>query len=470
MGAMRKALVVFVLVFALVLSGAVYAISDASAPRDKVEVTEIVRYGEPSAAEGLSLVLHNHFDFHLFWDVAYTPTHPEATETDYRVSEQKDYGIYDDFYLGINFMSDLDYAYFQYLDGETISEELLGGLGRAYYELWQETPPGEAREKQIYLKDYLDYYPIGGEVDLPYTYVHFYEHEMRYEEYNAAVHALINEYFKIPVMEDECRYISIRKDENGNLSGHGGGSGDGDSYQVWTNSVILPDAIYFTINNRTMEDKIVDTSLIPGGYGIYRLPYHASEGGGEVYFEEMSTVKSLDEEFDITYFLTDEAKEKLILIGKINSQLRMLVIDAATMEKLQDIEIVSTGNVGCWQYFDGGDFLALSIDDNRLGLIVRQESGEYTVRFVVEDIADGTYYNRYDVQDMAWNGEKLALSGYKGLDDINERFVADFYYAVFDETGLLCFTDCDSSLCINNDQQWGCVRGNDVDSMTLDWR
>ncbi len=469
MGAMRKALIVFLLLFALVLSGAVYAFSDVSTIRDEVEVTEIVRYGDSSAAEGLSLGLHTNYDNYLFWNVDYTPTRPEVTEADYRVSIKKDYGNYDYDYTGI---------YLRNFDDVPSEIELLSesdtGLARAYYELYMEIGPREHKEREIYLKDYMDYYPITGDMDLEGLNMGMYPegHEWRADENNPEGFRALNEFFRIPVLEEETFHISLGKDENGRINSRGSGTGNADDfYSMYVDSAVLPDGVYFTINNRTnLKEEIIDTSLIPGGYGIYRLPYTLENGEYEVGFDSLSTVKSLDENFEVSFMLTDEAGETIILIGNINAQLRMLVIDASTMETLQDIEIVSTGNTGCWQYFDGGDFLALSIDDNRLALIERQESGEYLVRFVVEDIADGVYYNRYDVQDMAWNGEKLALSGYKGLDDINERFVADFYYAVYDETGLRCFTDCDSSLCINEDQQWGCVRGNDAGSMTLEWR
>lgn len=464
---MRKALILLLSFFALSLCGAAVAYTDALEPREEVVVTERLKAGDSSAAEGLSLTVHTSFRNNLFWDTYYTPGQPEATTSDYRASIKKDYGDLTTEPDGIYLSADTEGS-FSSIDPDTVDPTELRGLEKAYYELWLETPVGEERERTVYVKDYMDYYAIGGEINIPGLNLNFEDFYRDEEFFSREAHELINGYFKIPVLENEKRYISIRKDENGQLRGLGGGSGDGESFYMWTTAVTLPDAVYFTINNRSNNETIVDTSLIPGGYGIYRLPYFASDGGSEVYLDELSTVKSLDEGFDIFFMLTDEAMEKLILIGKLQNSLRMLVIDAATMETVQDIEIVSEGNTGCWKYFDGGSFIVLFIDDDRTALIERQ-GGEYVLRFVIEDEADGKLYNRYDVKDMAWNGEKLAVSGFKALDDINEHYVADFYYAVFDETGLVCFVDCDSSLSLLEEDQWDCARGLDMEPMELRW-
>lgn len=40
-----------------------------------------------------------------------------------------------------------------------------------------------------------------------------------------------------------------------------------------TESVITDDTCFFWFGNRTDNDRLVDTSRIPGGYGVYMLPY-----------------------------------------------------------------------------------------------------------------------------------------------------------------------------------------------------
>ena len=79
---MRKALIIFILLFAFSLGLGVFAVYDAAQPRDEVLVSENLRYGEASAADGLSLTMHTNFDNNLFWDIFYTPGKPEKTEND----------------------------------------------------------------------------------------------------------------------------------------------------------------------------------------------------------------------------------------------------------------------------------------------------------------------------------------------------------------------------------------------------
>ncbi len=465
---MRKALIILVIVFVLALAGGVWAYSDIASTGDEVVVEEIVRVGDITAAEGLSMEVRTNYDSNLFWETHFSAGKSGLQESDYRVSVEKDYGIWEPNYTGIEIHSMLDVY-------DDIEERgpMLTGLGKAYYELYLELSPGEEREKLIYIKDYLDYYPIGGNLSMPGIDLYFEPDRSFWPEFNnEEVYNIVNEYFKIPVLEYESRYISIGLNENGRINSRGNGThNSGDIYNFYTNSVIMPDAVYFTINNRTnVKNEIIDTSLIPGGYGIYRLPYTMENGVCEVDFRSLSTVKSLDEEFNVIYMMSDEAQEKIILVGVTDDRLSMLVIDAVTMETLQDIELDSGEELHCWQYERGEGFFVFYLKDDRMALVERQDRGEYKMRFTIHDSAATEMYNRYDIVDVAWNGEKLALCGFKGLDRQDWRFVADFYYAVYDETGLLCFVDCDSSLSINGDQNWNGVRGDDLEGIELIWK
>ena len=467
---MRKAILILILLFGLCLGGAMWVFGDALEKNDQVQVTENVLYGDASAGDGLSLTMHTNFDHHLFWDISYSPNSPEKTSAEYRVSPKEDYDAGEYEHTGIYLGAHLDHYY-------DIEERghLYTGIGKAYYELYLEVQPGEYKTKEIYIKDYIDYYPISGDMDLPGLAMTMYPEESAWNAYSEAnnleAYEILNEYFRIPVLEEETHEFHLGKDENGKLRSAGGGSGNcEDFFSIYTHSIVMPDAVYFTIHNRSnMKNALMDTSLIPGGYGIYRLPYTFENGSYDVDFKGLSTAKSLDEEFEISYMMTDEAEEHIILIGRSYNQLRVLVIDARTMETKQDILICDDGRTGCWQYYRGEDFLVLGIEEGRLALLEQLNSGEYVLKFVVDDIADGKYYDRYTSEAWAWNGEKLAVCGFKSLDDIYERYVVDFYYAVFDESGLICFTDCDSSLCVNKDEQWSGVRARDFDAMELEW-
>lgn len=81
------------------------------------------------------------------------------------------------------------------------------------------------------------------------------------------------DFFKIPVIADEQVEISVSKGAGGRGISYGLKSTDSDSFSIRSESALTDDACYFTFTTRTVYGDIVDTNLIPGGYGIYRLPY-----------------------------------------------------------------------------------------------------------------------------------------------------------------------------------------------------
>ncbi len=471
---MRKALIILVVLFVISLGAGVWVWSDIDRVDDEVIIEENVRYGDMAAAEGLSMDIHTLYDYNLFWDTHFESGQSGLQQSSFLATAKKNYDFGEPYYSGIELHSMLNY----FRDVEELGPDCTG-LDKAFYELYQQLEPSGYSEKTIWLKDYMDYYPIGGNLSMPGVDMFFEGDEEFWGEVNSSeVHKQLNEYFKIPVLENEDYWISLGLDENGRINTRGNGTadkggvmGETNSYDLYTDSVIMPDAIYFTINNRTAVDGVLaDTSLIPGGYGIYRIPYSLTDGVVNVDFDSLSTVKQLDEQFHTVYIMSDEAQEKLIVVGDTNDRLSMLVIDAATMETEQDIELDTGDELHCWQYERGEGFFMFYLKDNRMALVERQPSGEYLLRFTIHDIAAEEMYNRYNISDVAWNGEKLALCGFKSFGDRDWRYVADFYYAVYDETGLVCFVDCDSSLSVNGDDEWGGVTGRDYEGIVLSWK
>ncbi len=466
---MKKSLIIFLVCFALVLAFGIWFFADINKTADMVDVQEIVRVGDIAAAEGLSITVRTNLDDHLFWETPFRAGEPGLRHSVFRSSVKPDYGEGEWGHSGIYLSGS------QYNPGPRVVEEYgdkLTGIGKAYYELYMSLAPGAEAGTSVYLKDYIDYYPIDGSIDLPGLSMNMNDpvSEWNNEENNESAWQLLNDYFRIPVLEDEMTYISMRKDDKGNINGIGGGSGGADNFNFRTESVIFPDAVYFTINNRSSNDgELVDTSLIPGGYGIYRLPYSLNNGVYFVDFDGLSTVKPLDEAFRVYWIIPDDRKENMILIGAIEDELWLYVIDEKTMETEQELLLDKGDIAGAWQYIDGGDYIVFALEGERLALVERDEMGEYILRFKVNNSIAGELYDIYRVQDTAWDGSRLALGGFKAMLDINEYYSGDFYYAVFDETGLRCFADCDSSLCLNADDQWRGVRGNYYDSMSILW-
>ena len=108
-----------------------------------------------------------------------------------------------------------------------------------------------------------------------------------------------------------------------------------------------PDAVYFTFNTHTDDGDVVDTSLIPGGYGIYRLPYDREK---EIFLsEKLEMVYALDPKKQYTdiYASPDGAKlflvsqaARLAAVGVKEVQATAEIIDVRTMQCDRREEIV----------------------------------------------------------------------------------------------------------------------------------
>lgn len=83
--------------------------------------------------------------------------------------------------------------------------------------------------------------------------------------------SLLNEFLRIPVIPEEKLMVSLHEygwSDTRSISFVGE-----DHYQPKFYQTINERSLFFTISTHTEQGNCVDTSLIPGGYGIYILPY-----------------------------------------------------------------------------------------------------------------------------------------------------------------------------------------------------
>ena len=458
---MKRALIITVLLLALSISGLCLAHGSANAARDKVELTENVIYGDKAAARGAVVESKIHYDHHLFWDTEYTIGDEPASETKFRFSQKKLYGDSVPEYTGVTLESGLSFGINYGCDMDMSRKQT--GLAEAYRQLYNETPDGQEGKKTIYLKDYYDYYPLAINISLPGNYFNWRDGYPEETAYSTSLETEkmikdFSEFFKIPVVENEGWEITLAKDDNGSVYSMGSGNIDGDSFYLWTISVFTDDACFFTFNNRSTMGKTVDTSQIPGGYGIYRLPYYEGDGGyistGEgkysirdgVSVGELSNAYPLNPETELINLLINEEKTKLLLVTREQKKCVLTVIDAKTMETLQRMELAELGeenNVYSTRSLDG--FLVIELWDSQIIVVTENENGEYEHSFTAPftDAENPLYYLNYD-SAMDWDGERLVITDFLRHDEYGE--LCGFFAAVCDKTGLLYYGEYQSSL------------------------
>lgn len=463
---MKKALTLAVTVLLLLLGSVGYAVAQITPKEDQVVITETVRYGEPTQAYGLTAGISTTLDHYLVWDTAHTFGENPQTDTEmqfYPVRKIRSWPM--ESYLNLrDSVSGSMSAHGKWADMDEAEKNSLTGMDLAFYELAQKTDAGEENSAQIRFIDYYKYYPI--EIELQVEDIHYYdwdfERAMDQETYREerdcearALYEKMTEFFKIPVLPDESVNIHLRKNTEGHINswGHSRG-GEGEGYSLYTQSCVAEDAVYFSINNRSGDGDIMDTGLIPGGYGLYCLPF--VPGGEEketltmLCPEKLEMVYALPEKESVRWLRVSEDQQRLILITNEEERFTIRVIRREDMTTMQVLtypgvqEEIDDSNV-FWEE----DHLLLRLREGKLMLFEVEMDGTFERKFsVVSDPTgelDLPLWSENAVTD--WNGEKLAvLMGENIVYGKPDSVYCGAVLAVYDHNGLLYCGKLGSSL------------------------
>lgn len=456
---MRKALIFLALLLVLSLGGAVYLSEAVYATRDDVTVSVDPYYGDISALEGAEVTLHATYDHRLFWDVFYAfgDETTTATATEYLYTLTKEYEMGGTTFGGLELYPDSHY----FLDYNEKELKNLIGWEKMTQEAVDATPNGTEKYHTFRLADYVDYYAWNLSVDLPYPIYHTdpYSSTEFLPPAELKTATEIREFFKIPVLENEYVEIFIAKDDEGNVYQMGGGSGinpapeanvnPGDWYYSYAHNAVTEDACFTIIYGLSSRGIPMDFSLIPGGFGIYRLPYGEPtyDERGEmtdsgIRSEELEMVYPLPQDMEVAYFAPSPDGDRLILCTVEDGECIFTAIDASTFETLQRFTLCALPQDGWVSIHEEEDFLVFHVNkadgSETLTLLTRDERGNYQVEFTVDAGLehDPKAYVTSDTV-MAYDGEKL-LSLSLIYDDYHYgQDTCNFVARVYDETGLL---------------------------------
>lgn len=471
---MRKAMILLLLLCVLSISVVCVAAVGIYNAHDQVVLTEQAVYGDSSAAHGLTVQINTTYNDRLLWDTTYRPDEPSFTHTDYRFSAYRVNESSDPSYSGLLLESGVSAGIHNF--DPNLQQT---GLMVAFRELYDSLEPGEEGSTTIRIGDYIDYYPLAVFMDFPggrqtnlepylFSDLDFSDESMTFDE--PYVLYRLQQYLKIPVLEDEYIDLSVRKYEQGNHWGTGCGTSDrGDFYYMGSVSAITEDAVYFTFHTRTNKGRLVDTSQLEDGYGIYRLPFdpgYYDEDGTHIVnnitgvdVDGLEMVYPLDPSVQIQDMHLSPDQTKLLLHSIENGMYVLTVIDMATMEPVQRLELVEWMDDDLWRLYDEGDFLVVQFYGSEKFLLIAEHDGHYTLKYICnmrpEDAPDfEVWYPSLD-----FDGEKLVIS--QQLRNNTSQYreeTCDFYLAVYDRTGLLYYGEYLSSLStgVVNDYSFYC--------------
>lgn len=526
---MKKSFVLFLAILLLGVTMVCFGQSCLLAEKDNVIITENVLYGDKSVVEGVTLEMQNHYENQIFWDTTYVIGKAPKTKTEYTFYQSKQSNFPRRWYGNIYFNDDRHSAAFD-ANSNWIPPE---GINLAVKELQDSLGASEKRTETVFLKDYMDYYTFSVSFQTPYNDDESNEMRYHYEltksflleelyvaeesqdksnySYSEGVLGQIrkelewieafHEFFKIPVLENDATIISIEKDENGELIGWamlsaGGGFGSGnidiphfaesenyDSFQFNTYYFVGDGDVYLTFNTHSYNQKVVDTSHIPGGYGIYYFPYDLEKE--EIYPEQLQMVYALDPNIDVVDLTRDARGENLLLFTMEEAELYMSVIDIQTMTLVEKFNLSETREDawGIDYYVTEEDYVVIVTYADVIVFSI-DESGKYKKELEVcheslntflpeDDIYNDAYLQYGTVYD--WNGEQLLFAD--NLYNLNGYLGTNFYVGVMDANGLQYFATYETSLqsTVSKDENgydtytYAHVRPVDYDGILVKW-
>ncbi|MBP3569243.1 MAG: hypothetical protein J6K04_08780 [Lachnospiraceae bacterium] len=483
---MKKLWIVFVGLLVLGIGTLVVLPGFVLQEADKVQITEHVLSGDSATVEGVTVTGYSHYNGQLFWNTVYTAGEEATVETEYdfSVDQKLSRNRADSF----SWNQERGYGCFQWMSG------LSGGWGMssngglsitndnierreltaAYEALAAETKAGEENSKMICLNDYMTYYPL--EINLQDS------GSVRYSFNTEELSEAYASYFKIPIEEIIDYEIKMEKDENGKIISLGGGVKEF-RFQWNVASVCTDTDIYFTFCPYS-GGKRLDTSLIPGGFGIYRQPYRTENGETIIQPEKLEVVYALSDDFYAgdTLLLDVNARDQLLILTDNETETCFQVVDLETLELVQegkfphaeaDARFVQVVRVT-------DEFLVLHYEKNYFTVVDWQEDRGYAHQFTMQVAQDDVIYNFYwqNQNDFDWNGEQLIFTCYS-MNQFSVAETCNFDLAVYDATGQIYHGLYTNSLATEQEYDkdretihgnlWqGCEPGMN-DSIDVDW-
>ena len=438
---MRRALIAFLVVLLLISVGFLSVHGLLLEIADDVTVTQQTLFGDPTAASGVEVLVRNHYDQHLLWETTLKLEEVPVLKTDFTFQNAPIIIPKDPAYPGLEFTSVRDAFFFT---GNRISEAVASKykpLLDALKDMEASVPKGEKKSFQINFADYLDYYPLEGQVILGEWSTVFSEFQ-HWTNDSEEIAAAINQFFRIPI---QGRYvIDYEIDKTNNGSSYGAYI-EIDHYPA-AHGFATENACYFTFNSVLKDGNVFDTSLIPGGYGIYCLPYE----GDQLKLNDLKMVFSLDPTVSYADMHLSRDGKRLRLHTWEGDDLMLTVIDIATMKQVQKVKLLTRqeGWTYRWNCYDNFTMIQEYASDTNVQdrITVWEENKDntwshvFTVDMDLSIISEGKKSNLFDSYRNAvdYQDGKLVLIAHQVIrhEPYWYRDYCDIIMVVFDQTGM----------------------------------
>ena len=444
---MKKSMYLTVILLILTSVGVGVAAGVVSRQHDQVVITQSLEEGDPAVLDGLTVQLATACE-NLLWETTYLPGVSPKIKTEFSFLDDEYAMSHNNGDTRINHIYLRDYTTgLLHYDEE---EENPVGLSKAYQELAAVTLAGEEKERVIRLKDYMDYRNFDITVVVPTDEFSWRFNWKDIRPFEQQVYDDFHAFFKIPVLEDETFSISLERDSKGNVWHLGGGTTQSDRFDFMAQDqyqCVTDKAVYFTFWNRTVKGNIVDTSQIPGGYGIYRLPFTADfdpETETGILTDQLEMVYSIDPQHLVFGLGCSLDKSKLLLHTCEEGEYVLTVLDSDTLEVLQRIPYSPQADDWYLWQDEEQDIFLITLGWEEYALFALGEDGLYHLEFLCE----AGNFTLLDAEcDMAYDGQRLVLGKTDGYDIAHE---CSLRFEVYDKNGPIYYGEYQNSLALIN--------------------
>lgn len=431
---MKKWLLAFALLTALSVGLTVTAGLYIAASTEDVTFAEDIRAGQKPDLTGLKVFYTADLQDTYYWDSVFTPQGC-VTQTSFSCEYDRTPEFGETEYSGVRLESGVHEVL---ISAPRDYDGTFATLAKVSWDLKDSVAPGETKELTIRLRDYCEYYPVSVVLDLPGGYWHC---SVVYDSMGGAIAEAFSDFFRIPVLPGEYYSLSFGKGANGYVSSSGGGNAGDEYFDFSWCGVCTEGLCYFTFQPRSHMDKVMDTSLIPDGFGIYAMPYTTDDSGKAVpQPKDLRNAYPLDPETRILSIAVSRDEKKLLLVTSLRGDTSLTVLDIATAELLQQFTL--TRGEDRWGQelimTEEEDCLVLRIAREELAVLTMGEDGLYTHRFTVREVHE-EHHLRYGYGGYAWKDGLLAVAYYPeelGGLPVDAHQTCGFALAVYDETGL----------------------------------
>lgn len=483
---MRKSLILLIVlllasgIFTSYCAGQLYEL------RDQVTVTEKTILGDPAAAGGLRVTLKTTWDDHLFWTTTQTLGSGQEPETEYQFVESSSTSSYIYRNNGVEYYINYDMDASELIYSE--DEVEFTGLAKAYKELYDSTQDTRRASKEVRIADYMDYYPLRVNFSILKKGfgLHEYYDSSSYDRYfSGASDAkyIFNDYFRIPVLEDETLTIHVSKESTGYPSSWGeSNNSDSDWYYPETYSVLTDDTCFFTISLRSqLHDTPLDASHLKDGYGIYSFRFDTAHD--DKYASEYPVIDPysfcnaypLDPLSRILDFSESADKTSLHLLTEEHGTVWFTAIDQETLEtkaRISLAEVDDTTYSASMNYTE--DFVAVFLHNlDKVAVISIDDAGSYQLEFVSDWVPDADHNLPLQPNVLAFDGKRLAITNSDYEYFGSSHYFAGYLLIIVDKDGVQYYGEYETSLNTgrnSNRSSWDYrVRHVDDDSLKLEW-